>query len=78
VEVVERIATQRADDLAAGTACFDDAGRAQPTQVPGNERLRQIYVLDELRDRGRPLSETLEQTEAGRVRQRLVVGGDGT
>ena len=55
-----------------------DAGSsrgAQPAEVPAHEGLREVNVVNQLRDRGRPLRQALKKPQTRGIRQGLVIGG---
>ena len=54
---------------------YDHAGRLEPAQVPGDQWLGKVDVVDQLGDGHRAVGEALEDAQAGRIGEGLVEDG---
>src|SRR5829696_747522 len=73
-ELVERLLAEPADRLTAMAPRFDDARAAQAADMPGDERLRETDMRDQLRDRGLAVGQSPNDAEAIHVGHDLVKG----
>jgi hypothetical protein len=73
-ELDEGLRAQSADRLATVATGLDDAGRAEPTQVPRDERLREADMGDEFRHRRLAAGESADDAQAVHVGHDLVEG----
>jgi hypothetical protein len=73
-ELTERLFAQTADRLATLAPRLDDTGRAETTEMPRDEWLRQPDVSDELGDSGLAFGEATDDAQAVHVRHDLVEG----
>ena len=68
----ECLGSEAAQRLAPAAAGLDEAGGAEPADVPADERLRQPDVVHELRHAGLAPGEPLHDAQAVHVGERLV------
>jgi hypothetical protein len=73
-ELGERLLTQAADGLAAPAARLDDTRRAEPAEMPRDERLRQADVGDQLGDGGVTVGKPADDAKTIDVGHDLVEG----
>ena len=76
-EGAEGLGQEAGDGLAADAPGLDEAGDAEPAEVPRHERLAQPDPLDELGDGGLALGEALDDAQAVHVGEGLVDEAQG-